>query len=86
LALAAASGSVATGLGYVAWYAAHKQLTRIGAAAVQLSVPVIAAIGGLVLIHEAVTPRLLVASAATLGGIAIVLTRGARPAQEPSAR
>ena len=80
LALAALSGSLASGLGYVAWYAAQKRLSAITAATVQLSVPVIAALGGLVLMTEHVTLRLAVASCATLGGIAIVLTRRtARP-------
>ncbi len=77
LALAALSGSLASGLGYVAWYAAQKRLSAITAATVQLSVPVIAALGGLVLMTEQVTLRLVLASCATLGGIAIVLTRRA---------
>jgi drug/metabolite transporter (DMT)-like permease len=75
LALAALSGSLASGLGYVAWYAAQKRLSAITAATVQLSVPVIAALGGLVLMTEQVTLRLVLASCATLGGIAIVFTR-----------
>jgi drug/metabolite transporter (DMT)-like permease len=73
LAYAAASGAVASGLGYVVWYEAQKRLSAIGAATVQLSVPVIAAIGGLVLMTEYVTLRLMLASIATLGGIAAVL-------------
>jgi drug/metabolite transporter (DMT)-like permease len=75
LGCAAASGSVASGLGYVAWYAAQKRLSAISAATVQLSVPLIAALGGLVLMTETVTLRLVLASCATLGGIALVLTR-----------
>ncbi|HEY1725998.1 MAG TPA: DMT family transporter [Steroidobacteraceae bacterium] len=78
LALAAGSGSVASGLGYVAWYEAQKYLTGISAAAVQLSVPVIAALGGLLLMTESITLRLALASCATLGGIAIVLRWGTR--------
>lgn len=77
LACAAASGSVASGLGYVVWYEAQKRLSAISAASVQLSVPVIAAIGGLALMTEHVTLRLLLASFATLGGIAVVLTQRA---------
>ena len=77
LGCAAASGSVASGLGYVAWYSAQKRLTAISAATVQLSVPLIAALGGLLLMTEAVTLRLMLASCATLGGIALVLTRTA---------
>ncbi|MFC1605701.1 DMT family transporter [Pseudomonadota bacterium] len=73
LLLAVASGSVASGLGYVTWYAALKGLTSTRAATVQLSVPVIAAIGGVLMLAEPVTLRLVLASAATLGGIAMVL-------------
>jgi drug/metabolite transporter (DMT)-like permease len=72
---AIASGAIASGLGYYIWYAALQQLAAMRAATVQLSVPVIAAIGGVLLLAEPVTLRLLIASAATLGGIAIVLTR-----------
>jgi drug/metabolite transporter (DMT)-like permease len=75
LGFAAASGSVASGLGYVVWYEAQKRLSAIAAATVQLSVPVVAAVGGLALMSEHVTPRLLLASCATLGGIAVVLTQ-----------
>ncbi len=75
IALAVASGAVASGLGYAVWYAALAGLTATRAATVQLSVPVIAAAGGVVLLSEQVTLRLLVSSAATLGGIAIVLAQ-----------
>jgi drug/metabolite transporter (DMT)-like permease len=78
LILAVVSGSVASGLGYVIWYAALRGLTATSAATVQLSVPAIAAIGGVILLAEPVTLRLVLASAATLGGIAIVLTQRAR--------
>lgn len=78
VALAAASGAIASGLGYVIWYAALRGLTASRAATVQLSVPVIAAFGGVVLLSEQITPRLLLASAATLGGVAIVLTQRMR--------
>ena len=71
--LAVASGAVASGLGYFVWYAALRGLTAMRAATVQLSVPVIAAFGGVLLLDESVTLRLLLASAATLGGVAIVL-------------
>jgi drug/metabolite transporter (DMT)-like permease len=75
IALAAASGAIASGLGYVIWYAALRGLTATRAATVQLSVPAIAAYGGVILLAEPITPRLLLASAATLGGVAIVLTQ-----------
>ncbi|MEJ2129670.1 MAG: DMT family transporter [Woeseiaceae bacterium] len=71
--LAVASGAVASGLGYFVWYAALRGLTAIRAATVQLSAPVIAAIGGVLLLGEDVTLRLVLASVATLGGIAVVL-------------
>ena len=73
IALAVASGAVASGLGYFVWYAALRGLTAIRAATVQLSVPVIAATGGVLLLGEEVNLRLVLASVATLGGIAIVL-------------
>lgn len=77
LALAAASGAIASGCGYVIWYAALRGLTATRAATVQLSVPVIAAFGGVLLLSEEITFRLLLASAATLGGVAIVLAQRA---------
>jgi len=75
--LAAASGAIASGLGYAIWYAALPGLKATSAATVQLSVPVIAAFGGVLLLAEPVTLRLVIASAATLGGVAIVLRRRA---------
>jgi len=74
-AYAVASGAIASGIGYVIWYAALRGLTATGAATVQLSVPVIAALGGVMLMSEDVTARLVVASVATLGGVALVLTQ-----------
>ncbi len=73
IALAVISGVVASGIGYVIWYAALRGLATTSAATVQLSVPIIAAIGGVFLLAEDVTLRLGIASAATLGGVAIVL-------------
>ena len=73
LAYAALSGGVTSGLGYVGWYAVLPALRATTAATVQLSVPVLAALGGLALVGEPVTFRLVVASAATLGGIAVVV-------------
>lgn len=80
--LAVASGALASGCGYVVWYAALPGLTATRAATVQLSVPVIAAFGGAAFLAEEITLRLLLASAATLGGVALVLAqRAARPAR-----
>ena len=74
---AIASGALASGVGYAIWYTALPHLRATTAATVQLAVPVIAALGGVLLLGEAVTVRLLVASVAILGGIALVV--GAAP-------
>ena len=79
IVLAVLSGAIASGLGYVVWFAALPGLTAGRAATVQLSVPVIAAFGGILLLSEAITVRLLIASVATLGGIWIVLAQRVVP-------
>lgn len=71
--LALASGALASGLAYSIWYAALRDLQSTQAAIVQLVVPVLAAIGGVVLIAEPLTPRLLLAGCAILAGIAVAL-------------
>jgi drug/metabolite transporter (DMT)-like permease len=77
--LAVVSGAVTSGIGYVIWYAALAHLSSLRAAAVQLSVPLIAALGGVIFLAEPFTARLAVAAIAILGGIALVLTaRAAR--------
>ena len=78
--LAIVSGAVTSGIGYVIWYAALRNLSAMRAATVQLSVPPIAAIGGVIFLSEAITPRLAAASAAILGGIAMVLLSRSRRA------
>jgi drug/metabolite transporter (DMT)-like permease len=75
VAYAVVSGAITSGLGYVLWYAALPALKATSAATVQLSVPAIAALGGVFLLSEAMSPRLLVASAAILGGIALTIWR-----------
>jgi drug/metabolite transporter (DMT)-like permease len=65
------SGAIASALGYAIWYVALRGLTVTTAGLVQLSVPVIAAAGGVLLLGEAVTWRLVVASVAVLGGVAV---------------
>jgi drug/metabolite transporter (DMT)-like permease len=70
-ALAAASGAVASGCGYAVWYAALKYLPATRAALVQLSVPPIAAAGGVWLAGEGITLRLAVSSAVILGSIGL---------------
>jgi drug/metabolite transporter (DMT)-like permease len=72
--LAILSGAVASGVGYVIWYAALRGLTAIRAAIAQLSVPVLTAWGGVVLLAEDISLRLILAGAFILGGIAIAIT------------
>lgn len=73
--LAALSGSLASGVGYAAWYVALPRLSAITAANLQLSVPLIAAFAGVVLFGEPITLRLAVSSVLLLGGIALATRR-----------
>lgn len=67
------SGAVASGAGYAIWYTALRGLTATTAATVQLSVPVITAAGGIILLGESLSLHLLLSSIAILGGIALVV-------------
>ncbi len=67
------SGALASGLGYVIWYAALRNLTATRAATVQLSVPIIAALGGVMFLAESLTMRLTLSSALILGGIGLAI-------------
>jgi drug/metabolite transporter (DMT)-like permease len=78
LAYAVASGALASGLGYAVWYAVLPALPRVTAASIQLTVPAIAAAGAVVFIGEALTARLVLASAAMIAGIALVILAGER--------
>jgi drug/metabolite transporter (DMT)-like permease len=80
LALAVASGALTSGLGYVIWYAALPALNALRAATVQLSVPPLAALAGVLVLGEALTLRLALALATILGGIALVLVNRSRTA------
>lgn len=71
--LAVISGALASGVGYAIWYAALPGLKATNAATIQLSVPVLAAIGGAIFLGETITLRLLLSSAGILGGIALVI-------------
>jgi drug/metabolite transporter (DMT)-like permease len=71
--LAILSGSLASGIGYVIWYAALQGLSSTRAATVQLSVPVLAAFGGVIFLAEVVTLRLVIASILVLGGVALTV-------------
>jgi drug/metabolite transporter (DMT)-like permease len=75
---AVASGALASGIGYAVWYTALRGLDATRASVVQLSVPAITAIGGVLFIGEAVTARLMLASVAILGGVALVIVRRGR--------
>jgi drug/metabolite transporter (DMT)-like permease len=78
MAYALASGVLTSGLGYVIWYRALQGLAATTAASVQLSVPVLATLGGVLLLSEPVTPQLVYASAALLGGLGLVILAGQR--------
>lgn len=71
--LAIVSGTITSGLGYVIWYTALRHLTTTIAAIVQLAVPVIAAVGGVLLMGETLTLRLVLASMLILGGIYVTI-------------
>jgi drug/metabolite transporter (DMT)-like permease len=73
-ALAVMSGAVASGVGYVFWYAALKGLSATRAATVQLPVPVLAAAGGVIVLSEKVSLRLVAAAILILGGVALALS------------
>jgi drug/metabolite transporter (DMT)-like permease len=73
IACAVASGAITSGIGYAIWYSAIRGLKATHAATVQLSVPVIAAAGAIVFLGEALSERLVIASVAILGGVALVL-------------
>jgi drug/metabolite transporter (DMT)-like permease len=76
--LAVLSGALASGLGYAAWYAALRGLTSMHAAVVQLSVPILAAAGGVLFMAETVSARLAVSTLMVLGGIAVAIVGGAK--------
>lgn len=74
------SGAIASALGYIVWYGVLPSLTRTSASLVQLTVPALAALGGVLFIAEPLTPRLLLATAGMMGGVALALLAGSRPA------
>jgi drug/metabolite transporter (DMT)-like permease len=77
--LALASGALSSGVGYAIWYAALPSLKATHAATVQLSVPVLATLGGAVVLAEPITLRIVWTSLAILGGIALVFVDFRRP-------
>jgi len=72
---AALSGSITSGVGYVIWYAALRGLTATRAAIVQLAVPVLAALAGVVVLGEVISLRLVVSAVVILGGVGLALSR-----------
>ena len=66
-------GAVTSGLGYVLWYTAVKEMTAARAAIIQLPAPVLAGAGGVLFLGEAISRRLVLAAIAVLGGIALAL-------------
>lgn len=80
IGLAFASGALTSGLGYAVWYRALKGLSATRAGVVQLLVPPLAALGGIMLLSEPLTARFIGASAIILIGIALAIVRRSRPA------
>jgi drug/metabolite transporter (DMT)-like permease len=74
IACAVASGAIASGGGYAAWYAVLPRLSATGAGTVQLAVPVLAALAGVALLGEHFSLRLVLAGIAILGGVALALS------------
>ncbi|HLM59841.1 MAG TPA: DMT family transporter [Pyrinomonadaceae bacterium] len=75
IALAAASGAIASGIGYSIWYAALAFHTATRAAILQLSVPALAGVGGVIFLAETISLRLITATILILGGIALAILR-----------
>lgn len=73
LTFALASGAITSGLGYAIWYAVLPALKGTSAATIQLSVPAIAALGATMFLGESISARFVVATAATIGGIALTV-------------
>ena len=71
--LAILSGAVTSGIGYTIWYLALRGLTAVQASVVQLLVPVIAAVGGVIFLSELINQRLVIAAIMILGGIGLVV-------------
>jgi drug/metabolite transporter (DMT)-like permease len=67
------SGALASGVGYVIWYAALKGLSTTQAALLQLAVPIIAAVGGILFLNETITTRLIIAGILIICGVVVAL-------------
>jgi drug/metabolite transporter (DMT)-like permease len=86
LLLASASGILASGAGYAAWFAALPKLGALPAAALQLTVPVIAAVGGVAFLGERATPRLVLSAGLILGGVGLAIAGRALRARNAARR
>ena len=75
IVLALSSGAMASGLGYLIWYAALRNLSAARAATVQLAVPVLAAAGGIIFLGEHISERLIVSAMLILGGVGFAVIR-----------
>jgi drug/metabolite transporter (DMT)-like permease len=75
VALAAVSGALTTGGGYVVWYYALRRLTAMRASILQLTVPALAALAGVAVLGEPITLRVVTAAALILGGVALSIAR-----------
>jgi drug/metabolite transporter (DMT)-like permease len=82
--LAIASGALASGLGYAIWYSVLPALERSTAAYVQLSVPALAAMGGVLFVAEPLTLRIALCSVGILGGVALALRGAERRRSAPA--
>ena len=71
--LAIASGSIMSGIGYALWYYILPKIPSTNAAVSQLSVPLIAAAGGMIFMQESITLKFILSCVLVLGGIAITI-------------
>jgi len=71
--LAVLSGGLTSGIGYVVWYAALRHLAATRAAMLQLLVPIIAALGGVLMLAEQITLRLVLAGILIMSGVGLTL-------------
>jgi drug/metabolite transporter (DMT)-like permease len=69
------SGALASGVGYVIWSVVLHRIARVHAATIQLTVPTLAALGGMIFLSEPLTPRLVISCILVLGGVAIALAQ-----------
>lgn len=83
--IAICSGAITSGLGYILWYRALRHLSTSSASIVQLVIPVLAALGGVLFLDESITSRLVASSVLILGGVLIGLGRRKRSAPRPAA-